>query len=122
MLLDFYVRELSRKMRKDVKKIDEKVETKLKDYLFPGNVRELKNMVEKAMIITTSDVLKLNDFAFNPVEKNKNNVKIFDLEKIEKNTIIEVMNTTRFKSKAAKMLNITPQSLDRRLFKHNIKT
>lgn len=124
LLLEYFVKDLSKKLRKKVTKIDEKIILKLMQYSFPGNVRELKNMVEKALIISNSSILTLKDFAFSQIEKNgdiaENTEKIYNLEILEKNAILEVMKITKYKSHAAKLLNITPQALDRRLIKYNL--
>ena len=66
-------------------------------------------------------VVRLEDFSFSPMEKEENKQKNYNLEEIEKNTILEVMKITRYKKQAAKLLNITPQALNRRLIKYNIK-
>ncbi|HHE37581.1 MAG TPA: tetratricopeptide repeat protein, partial [Candidatus Cloacimonetes bacterium] len=50
-LLEYFIRELSKTLKKPIPKINAAVIDKLKKYYFPGNVRELKNMVEKAMIM-----------------------------------------------------------------------
>ena len=121
-LLEYFVKEISNKLRKKITKIDNKILQKLINYPFSGNVRELKNMVERAIIITNSPVLTLDDFSFSPIEeKEKKLQKNYNLDDIERETILEVMKITRYKKYAAKLLNISTQALSRRLLKYNIK-
>ncbi len=121
-LLEYFVKEISNKLRKKITKIDNKILQKLINYPFFGNVRELKNMVERAIIITNSPVLTLDDFSFSPIEeKEKKLQKNYNLDDIERETILEVMKITRYKKYAAKLLNISTQALSRRLLKYNIK-
>jgi DNA-binding NtrC family response regulator len=61
-LLNFYVQSFSQKFDKKIERIDEKVYQRLSEYEFPGNVRELKNMVEQALIISEGNVLKIKHF------------------------------------------------------------
>lgn len=119
-LFEYFEKELSQKMRKFVSGREEKIIFNLLNYSFPGNIRELRNMIEKALIISDSTKLKLKDFSMEISENNEQNKKKYNLQLLEKNAILEVMKITRFKRKAAELLNITPQSLERRLEKLNI--
>ena len=121
LLLEYFVKDLSQKLRKKVTRIDEKIIIELMNYSFPGNVRELKNMVEKALIISNSSTLTLKDFAFSPMKKEESTEKTYNLETLEKNAILEVMKITKYKSRAATLLNISSQALDRRLIKYHLK-
>ncbi len=62
-LLDYFLTEFARKMNKAIPKYKSAVLNSLKNYAFPGNVRELKNMVEKAMIFMKGYELSVEDFS-----------------------------------------------------------
>lgn len=128
VLLKYYTDSLSKKMNKKISGVDSKVISAALNYPFPGNVRELRNMVERAIILADGDRLTLNEFTFaglKPVDKEPEMAgveELFDLDEIEKRAIIKALKNTNYvKSDAAQLLNITRQSLDRRLEKHNIQ-
>lgn len=126
-LINYYVSYFSKKLGKTLLKVDNKIYSKLSGYHFPGNVRELKNMIEQAIILCDEQVLQYK--YFNSLKKNSahqfTNTSAngsFELETIEKNTIAQALNKCKFnKSKAACMLNISRQALDRKIRKYQIK-
>lgn len=98
---------------------------KLKQYNFPGNVRELQYTIERAVIMADDSVLKADDLLFSSLESSINNELAVDdniqLSTLEKNAILRVIekhngNITR----AAKELGLTRTALYRRLSKYDI--
>jgi len=61
-ILEHYLREFARVMKKPVPHYENSLLNYLYSYDFPGNVREFKNMIEKAMILLKGNVLRKNDF------------------------------------------------------------
>lgn len=129
VLLNYYVDFLSKRLKKCINEVDERVFAVAQSYSFPGNVRELRNMVERAIILADGDKLTLKEFGYFGVpqqeiistEYSATSEDIFDLDIIEKQTIIRALQRAgNKKSEAAQLLNITRQSLDRRLEKHGI--
>ncbi len=127
VLLNHFIKEYSDKMAQPIKYVDPNIEKELIKYNFPGNIRELKNMVERALIICDGDELLLDHFQYN--QKNISNEVLpstdenqsMDLEQTEKNMILKALEQSGGnKSKAASLLNITWQSLDRRMKKYDI--
>jgi DNA-binding NtrC family response regulator len=127
VLLDYFICQVSKKLNQRPKPVSEKVLEKLMSYSFPGNVRELRNMIECAVIVCQEPKLKLNHFCFDsetkaellsvpPQDKN------FNLADLERHIILEALNKTRFvKTKTAALLNISRQSLDRKIIKLGIR-
>lgn len=97
---------------------------KINSYDYPGNVRELQNTMERAVIMADSDVLTANDLIFSSIENAVAKTELPDdmsLSMVEKSTIIRVIdkhngNITR----AAKELGLTRTALYRRLSKYDI--
>lgn len=122
-LLDHFVAEFSRKLNKPVIKIDKDTVRMLKGYSFPGNVRELRNMTERAIILCKGDVLTVMDFQTrlsNEPETHKEKV-YFNLEENESNLIRLALKLKSYnQKKTAEILGITRDSLIRRMKKFNI--
>lgn len=121
--IDFYCSTLG----KEIKKIDPAIEKEMLKYAFPGNIRELRNLVERAIIISEKGILMLGDFQIGgatPVEDTKiitPGEEIWDLEVAERRLITRALErSNNNKSKAADLLNISWQSLDRRMKKFDI--
>lgn len=123
VLLEFYMKNFAQKMRKKIKIIHPNTLKQLQRYSFPGNVRELKNIVERAVILCDDEMLQ--DEHFPNILNNDKNIDVidstFDLEKIEKTVIIKALKKVNYnKSQAAKLLNINWNALHRRLSKYQI--
>ena len=98
---------------------------KLMQYHFPGNVRELQYIIERAIIMSDNKVLEADDLIFSPIEYSNPGMEETGhetkLSSIEKNTILRVIEKNNGNiSKAAKELGITRTALYRRLGKYEI--
>ena len=127
LLIEHFTKHFSDKMRKPVKNIENSVPEILKNYDFSGNVRELKNMVERAVILSENGILKIKDFPFQKKKIVRSNLQPelkeenFDLVIAEKNLIKKaLLRTGNNKTNAAKLLNISWYALDRKMKKHKI--
>lgn len=127
MLTQYFLQTLGEKMGKRNLMMSKDALKMLTDYDFPGNIRELKNITERAIILCRDQELKPEHLSINPLqnaldaEPQNLNGKSFDLEQIEKNTIIRALQKTNYnKSEAAKLLNLDWNALFRRIKKHKI--
>lgn len=103
---------------------DTKAIEKMKQYLFPGNVRELQYTMERAVIMSEGEMLSASDLIFSPIESvavKEEEPKDLNLSLVEKNTILRVIEKHGGNiSKAAKELGLTRTALYRRLSKYDI--
>ncbi len=125
-LANHFLKIYSEKYMKSQSVLDGKAIEKLNNYVFPGNVRELQYVIERAVIMADNRELSAADIIFSPIEKNEavpatNENDQLNLEVLEKNTILKVIDKHNGNiSKAAKELGLTRTSLYRRLNKYDI--
>lgn len=106
----------------------------LKDYGFPGNVRELRNVLERAVTLCEDHVVQRSDLQLQPAEASpsanladeiaqRGNVPLEEfIGNIERDAIMQALEETRFnKTAAAKKLGITFRALRYRLKKLNLE-
>ncbi len=114
----------SNKYMKPLLELDTRAMEKLMSHHYPGNVRELQYIIERAVIMSEGNVLQASDLLFSPIESTmvmETEDAEMKLSDVEKNTILKVIekhngNITR----AAKELGLTRTALYRRLSKYDI--
>jgi DNA-binding NtrC family response regulator len=115
----------SKKYQKGGMKFAKDTLNKLLNYHWPGNIRELRHAVERAIILAEGNTLQKDDFLFQesqaPAKNEGINMDSFNLEEVERQTISKALNKHLGNvSKAADELGITRQSLYRRMEKHGL--
>ncbi len=122
ILFKHFVKNYSTKLNKHISNIDKNIITKLSQYKFPGNIRELKNIAERAVILSENNKLRLNDVIISkPDLAAKNHDETYDLEKIEKQVIIRALEKTHYvQKKAALLLHISRHALHRKMIKYSL--
>ncbi len=81
-------------------------------YSFPGNVRELRSLIERAVIDSSSTELTLEDFPRAVREASADGSRKMSLEELERSYIIEILDYTQGKkSRAAQILGISRKTL-----------
>ena len=127
LFIDFFIRESNRVLHRNVKQLSPEVLEILSNYDWPGNIRELKNIIKRLVLLSNGEIAYKEclpeemildlDHSFEPEgtdikawQENK------ERELIEK-TLIEVKYN---KTKAAKLLNIDRSTLYVKMEKYNI--
>jgi two-component system response regulator HydG len=124
LLADHFVKMYNTKYRKNIKTMAPNTTAKLQKYSWPGNIRELQHAIERAIIMSDTDILSPDDFFF-LVQKPDIGQSIipddFNLDNVEKSVIEKAVNKHNGNiSKAAKELGLTRASLYRRLEKYGL--
>ncbi len=122
VLLKHFVKMFSTQLNKRITRIDPAVITALRQYNFPGNVRELKNLVERAVIVAQSSTLKPGHFLIPGCQQmDIPAAGIVPLHEMEKKAIVRALQATNNHiSDAAELLQIERRALSRRMSKYGI--
>ncbi len=123
LLADHFLAIYSKKYRKNIKGINADALKKLTQYQWPGNVRELQHALERAVIMSDSDVLQTDDFSLTTRSEKTTEIEIdtYNLEDIEKNIIVKVLKQNQGNvTQAATVLGLTRTSLYRRMEKYGL--
>jgi DNA-binding NtrC family response regulator len=118
LLAEFFLRKFIRKYNKPEMRINQPALDKLMNYSWPGNIRELQNTIEKAVILTESTIIKHEDIYLRPPEEIKGAESFATLEEMEEKMIRVALekNNGNFTA-AAGQLGITRQTLYNKLKK-----
>jgi formate hydrogenlyase transcriptional activator len=121
LLAEYYIKIFAEKFNKTVKAISKKSMQQMMSYTWPGNIRELINVIERAIITSQNQILNIE-----PLPKTDFVSKEFiPLEELEKNYITSVLEKTYWKISgpggAASLLRINPETLRSKMRKLSIK-
>jgi len=127
LLINYFAKLFLVKYGKSSFHISSNIISKLKTYNFPGNVRELRNLIERAMILSDDGNLDIlcDLLAFEDEEKKEDDKQFlgndFNLEEHEKELIkLAMLKCDGNQSKAAELLGIDRLALSRRIKKYDI--
>lgn len=121
LLSDYFLEKYMLKYNKPLQGFTREARQALKQYPWPGNIRELQHVIERAVILTDKNKLHEIDFMLHPQTRLLSEEELFDLEELEIRTIREVLRRCAGNmTKAASMLGITRTSLYRRLEKYGL--
>ena len=119
LLAEHFLETFKKKYHKPGLKISNEALRKLKKYNWPGNIRELQHIIERAVIMSSEDVLNANDFILAISDKSSYNKNNLNLEDIEKQAIEKALKKHRFNvSAAAKELGLGRTTMYRKMTKY----
>ena len=118
-LVQKFVQQFCLKYNKQTLSVSDDALTKLKQHFWPGNIRELSHVIERAVLVSTKPVIEGAVLMLNP-PLQKSSVTLKTLEDSERQLIEKAMSTTEGNIvEAAKILGISRNALYRRIEKYN---
>lgn len=118
LLSRYFMNKFGKKMEKDIRRISESAMAALINYSWPGNIRELENSIERAVIVSETDEILLEDLPPGIAAFAGELTVEWTLEKAERDHIAKVLNLVEGnKKKAAKLLGLDATTLWRKLKK-----
>ena len=109
----------NRELDKDVKGFDQETQKKFKAYSWPGNIRELRTIVKRAVLLAKDDWITAEDVGFLSNER----LKEYTLknERTERNNIVKALEATNNNRTAtARLLGISRSTLYLKLKKYRL--
>lgn len=118
LFIEYFLADANASLGKEVMGLSKEVEEAFRNYAWPGNLRELKNVIKRSVLLTSSNQIPLEVIPREVLFSKKRERENFDFSKEsnEKQLILNALNEANFnKTKAAKLLNITRKTLYNRL-------
>ncbi len=127
LLLEHFIAKYNLKARKSIRQISPAAKKALMDYEWPGNIRELENTIERAIVLTEKDHIELDDLIYHGIgssisflQPTGGNYKT--LEEMEQEYIKVVLQSQHGnRSQTAKILGIDRKTLLSKIKKFNLE-
>jgi len=119
VLVNHFIRKYCTSMSRDLISIEPAALNYLKEFEFPGNVRELENMIERAIVTGDGKVIRLKDL---PLGKEVMNSSVETLDDLEKGHIEHILKKYGWNiSRSAKALKVDRVTLYNKIRKYGLK-
>jgi len=123
LFADYFLSKSNTNLNKNVHGFSNEVWDIFRQYHWPGNLRELQNVIKRAVLLTTGDEVAVSALPKEILEPNGKTVPAENISKseFEKDQIIKALQKTNYnKSKAAKLLQVTRKTLYNRINHYNL--
>lgn len=126
ILTEYFIKKFNLRYGKVIEGLDPKGMKKLISYNWPGNIRELQNILERAMALTTEKRIKEKDIILNfDLEKDisySTDTSLTDIVgEFERKIVIEALKDSNSIRSAARKLNVTPTLLTNRIRRYAVE-
>jgi len=125
LLVQYFLKKYATKMGKRIETISQETMRQLTAYPWPGNIRELENVIERGVILSPGSILDIEDEFLLPSSTQLEQRESLTLQEVERNHIIKSLDKTGWVIEgpkgAAKILNLHPNTLRGRMKKLEIK-
>ena len=119
LLVDYFIKKYCTSMNKPPIPIDASALQRLEEFNFPGNIRELENMIERAIVIGNGKRIYLRDL---PLESSLIGSSAESLDENEKNHITQILSKYNWNiSRSAKALKVDRVTLYNKIKKFDLK-
>ncbi|HDK26708.1 MAG TPA: sigma-54-dependent Fis family transcriptional regulator [Candidatus Atribacteria bacterium] len=119
LLVEHFINKYNKILNKRVKKVSTKAMDFLIDYNYPGNIRELENIIERSIIMAKDEIVDENYFYF--IEQERKFEKKGTLKDVEKELIIKYLIQNKGnRTKTAEILGISRRSLQNKIKEYQI--
>jgi two-component system, NtrC family, response regulator HydG len=129
--LDFFREDANRELERNVRTFDDEVLKLFEDYDWPGNLREMKNVVKRAVLLSREDKITISALPpemiqnMREMQNREKTAGVYDLKALqevqEREMILKTLQEVRYnKSKAARILNIDRKTLYLKMDKYGI--
>jgi len=119
LLVEVFIERYAKNLGKQITSIPKKTMKTLQEYPWPGNIRELESILERAVILCSGPVLHLADKLSTSSPSMSSAIRT--LEEVERNQILKILSETKWriegKSGAAAILGLHPSTLRARMHK-----
>ena len=121
-LADYFINKYNNKRNKSIKGVTEKTRKALIEYNWPGNIRELENVIERAVVLTENDYIKPEDLSYYGLKIQGNVYQDQSLKEVEKQHIQDTLQRNNWHMKrAAEVLGIDRKTLRLKIRKYGLK-
>ncbi|MEG1555873.1 MAG: sigma-54 dependent transcriptional regulator [Bacteroidales bacterium] len=124
LLTDYFVHDFARKLKLTIQRVTPEYKKVLVRQVWKGNIRELRNVIERSLIVCDGKILNVCDLPFDMQNENcdqEDAALLFDLSTVERRHISRVLEYTNGnKTEAARLLKIGLTTLYRKLEEYEI--
>lgn len=119
LLVAYFIKKYCLSMNKPPATIDSSAIKRIQEFNFPGNIRELENLIERAIVVGNGKRISLKDL---PMEKAMVTSSNESLEDVEKAYVLQILNKYEWNiSRTARALKVDRVTLYHKIKKYNLK-
>ncbi len=121
LFANFFLEKANTRLNKAVHNFSAEVWNVFNEHHWSGNLRELQNVINRAVLLTSGNTVQLDTVSIDLDTKTKSIPENFSKAQFEKERIIRALKQTNYnKSKAAEILNVTRKTLYNRIKQYNL--
>ncbi|MEJ5351351.1 MAG: sigma 54-interacting transcriptional regulator [Melioribacteraceae bacterium] len=128
LLINHFIEKFNKKFNKNIKQFSASAFDKIMEYQWPGNIRELENVIEHCFVLCNSEIIDVNclpkrirNLDESKIDFSKNFSITKSIKDVEKELILNTLEKNKWnKTRTARELNINPSTLWRKMKKYGI--